>query len=497
MEGDIERKSDYLKKWKKAHGRIDTHFYVFETSAKDSKVTAIVPLIKCTVSQTRLVDADFCVEIRDSKRPFYFKLRNQEEVTKWVNAVQQQISKNKIDLPPDVPDSSNSRSSSFLEKLSSSRTSVSDKTERPADTKSPTSSITSTKTSTNGVITNTSSTSTSSLPPLVQKGNSSTATPSPPLSPNSQRKSTPTALSPIKLSREASANRHVRFGEINIATITDNPPPILSPPPAAAAASSPPPAASSSSLPASPPPVVPLLKSRSSDKLELSPSSQNMNSPGGSFGSKSYFGLSLLKLAEKEKGRKLPEFVEKAIAAIEKNLNEEGIFRVSGTTDKVNKIKESYNTGQTVDFSTIDIHSVAGALKLFYREIPDLLTKDQKVKIDAIVDIEDNRPKQVEEFIELFKTFNPYTMDTLQALISINVLIAKNQTVTKMTSLNLATVWNQTLKCNAEFLLILIDHYEDIFLKQNSAATTSIDTGAPPEKLPESTTEQAQIASNE
>jgi len=166
--------------------------------------------------------------------------------------------------------------------------------------------------------------------------------------------------------------------------------------------------------------------------------------------------------------------VEKAINELDKNLNEEGIFRIPGTTDKVNKIKESYNAGQSVDFSTIDAHSVAGALKLFFREVPDLLTKDQKVKIDAIVDIEDDKPRQITELREILKTFNPFIKETFQALIAVNSRISKNQTVTKMNSLNLATVWSATLKCNAEFILILVDHYDAIFLDPQVGPSISI-----------------------
>jgi len=51
---------------------------------------------------------------------------------------------------------------------------------------------------------------------------------------------------------------------------------------------------------------------------------------------------------------------------------QEGIFRLSGRITEVYEIKEAFNSGKYSDYSFLmsyDIHSVAVALKLFFREL--------------------------------------------------------------------------------------------------------------------------------
>ena len=51
-----------------------------------------------------------------------------------------------------------------------------------------------------------------------------------------------------------------------------------------------------------------------------------------------------------------------------------GIFRVSGDQEETNQLREAFELGENVDLYAIEnVHSVAGLLKLFFRELPNPL----------------------------------------------------------------------------------------------------------------------------
>ena len=59
-------------------------------------------------------------------------------------------------------------------------------------------------------------------------------------------------------------------------------------------------------------------------------------------------------------------------------MEEEGIFRISGSVSKVKLIRSAFNAGHldTLDL-TRDVHSIASTLKSYLRELPEpLLTFD-------------------------------------------------------------------------------------------------------------------------
>jgi len=88
------------------------------------------------------------------------------------------------------------------------------------------------------------------------------------------------------------------------------------------------------------------------------------------------FGVPLHVLMKREEpSRQVPKFVEKALWFIYDNgLKSEGIFRISGRSTQVDRLKDSLNQGGKVFFSpTMDIHSIATLVKLWFRELPEPL----------------------------------------------------------------------------------------------------------------------------
>lgn len=68
-------------------------------------------------------------------------------------------------------------------------------------------------------------------------------------------------------------------------------------------------------------------------------------------------------------------------------LEEEGLYRIPGSTSKVNQLKAQFNARQPVDFeeAAADVHSVAGLLKLYFRELPEpLLTRELAPEFVAV-----------------------------------------------------------------------------------------------------------------
>ncbi|KAJ1967298.1 hypothetical protein IWQ62_001949 [Dispira parvispora] len=87
------------------------------------------------------------------------------------------------------------------------------------------------------------------------------------------------------------------------------------------------------------------------------------------------FGIDLAKLMG---DRRIPRFVERCLAEVEsRGLEEVGIYRVPGSVAGINNLKRAFNAGDwEVPLATdecSDINVVAGALKLFLRELPEPL----------------------------------------------------------------------------------------------------------------------------
>ena len=69
-------------------------------------------------------------------------------------------------------------------------------------------------------------------------------------------------------------------------------------------------------------------------------------------------------------------FFSKANVILLAGVDQEGIFRISGSARVVDKLKTSFNESGDADLDSdgeVDIMAVAGLLKLFLRELPDSL----------------------------------------------------------------------------------------------------------------------------
>ena len=83
--------------------------------------------------------------------------------------------------------------------------------------------------------------------------------------------------------------------------------------------------------------------------------------------------MALEKLMEREQeGQLIPSFVEEMIKRLEEGaLETSGIFRISGSKNAINQVKNQVNRGITVELAFLDDHVVSSLLKQFFRFLPD------------------------------------------------------------------------------------------------------------------------------
>lgn len=71
----------------------------------------------------------------------------------------------------------------------------------------------------------------------------------------------------------------------------------------------------------------------------------------------------------------VPPVLVKCIEEVEKRgLDQEGIYRVSGSHEQMERLRRQFDMGNNVELSNVeDIHTVCGLLKLYLRLLPQQL----------------------------------------------------------------------------------------------------------------------------
>ncbi|XP_077979662.1 rho GTPase-activating protein 44-like isoform X2 [Glandiceps talaboti] len=155
------------------------------------------------------------------------------------------------------------------------------------------------------------------------------------------------------------------------------------------------------------------------------------------------FGTSLedhLRVSEREIAFPLEACCE---AILHMGTDEEGLFRIAGSSSKVKKLKASFDLGVPDMADFVDqgqVHAITGVLKQYLRELPEpLLTfalYDEFVSANSIQDTD-------ARLQALWTTVNKLpkpNFDNLRFLIKFLHKLAEYSDVTKMTSSNLALV---------------------------------------------------------
>ncbi|XP_053141763.1 rho GTPase-activating protein 15 isoform X2 [Hemicordylus capensis] len=160
------------------------------------------------------------------------------------------------------------------------------------------------------------------------------------------------------------------------------------------------------------------------------------------------FGSCLHRVCEYN-GSTVPEFVKTCITAVEKRgLDVDGIYRVSGNLATIQKLRFVVNHEEKLnldDSQWEDIHVVTGALKMFFRELPEPLFPycffEQFVEAIKIQD-NNNRVNSIKGLVQKLPRPN---YDTMKILFSHLKKIAAKENKNLMSPQSLGIVFGPTL----------------------------------------------------
>ncbi|GAM19505.1 hypothetical protein SAMD00019534_026800 [Acytostelium subglobosum LB1] len=187
------------------------------------------------------------------------------------------------------------------------------------------------------------------------------------------------------------------------------------------------------------------------------------------------FGIRLEEVMQREHpSAEIPSFLTKMIGFLERNVQEEGILRMSGSSTEIQEMKSILQKGETIDFSPnnkIDTHAVAGLLKLYLRELPDLLVPISLriVSAEIIADRSSTDDDKIVNVMELFKQVPKNEYNLMKHLIRFAKRITEQSEHNKMVLANVTTCFAQSLKGLIPGLFTFcVLHYEQIFVPTSS-----------------------------
>eukprot|EP01104_Vermistella_antarctica_P016260 TRINITY_DN5516_c3_g1_i1.p1 TRINITY_DN5516_c3_g1~~TRINITY_DN5516_c3_g1_i1.p1 ORF type:complete len:654 (+),score=153.37 TRINITY_DN5516_c3_g1_i1:208-2169(+) len=143
----------------------------------------------------------------------------------------------------------------------------------------------------------------------------------------------------------------------------------------------------------------------------------------------------------------LPIVVEKCTEfLLESAIDVEGIFRVSGAANAVNALKKAFDRGEDVDLTSCDPHTVAGAYKLYLRELPDPLFPhnlyDALISTLEIKKLEgDSNEAWLQSTANLFKALPEVNYVVTMSMLGMLLKFVEMKDANKMGPSNLAIVF--------------------------------------------------------
>jgi hypothetical protein len=159
------------------------------------------------------------------------------------------------------------------------------------------------------------------------------------------------------------------------------------------------------------------------------------------------FGGSLEEQVQRD-GSNIPKIVEDCIREIEKRgIETEGIYRLSGNTSVVNRLKAQYNKGETINFDDdeIDIPVLSSLLKSYFRELKDTVIPSCMYESFLEALRIDDEGQRLQQFYELIHDLPKVNYDVLSFLMNHLKKVSEESSQNKMAINNLAIVFGPTL----------------------------------------------------
>ncbi|XP_077525010.1 GTPase-activating protein CdGAPr isoform X1 [Amblyomma americanum] len=147
-------------------------------------------------------------------------------------------------------------------------------------------------------------------------------------------------------------------------------------------------------------------------------------------------------------GRDVPLVLTSCAKFIEQFGIVDGIYRLSGVTSNIQKLRVTFDEDRVPDLNEEeirqDIHCVASLLKMYFRELPNpLLTYQLYDKFVAAMQLQGNN--QLLRIREVVKELPPPHYRTLETLVRHLAVVAAHGDRTGMTAKNVAIVWAPNL----------------------------------------------------
>uniref|UniRef100_A0A452I7M6 Rho GTPase-activating protein 12 n=1 Tax=Gopherus agassizii TaxID=38772 RepID=A0A452I7M6_9SAUR len=159
------------------------------------------------------------------------------------------------------------------------------------------------------------------------------------------------------------------------------------------------------------------------------------------------FGSNLTSLCQRENSS-VPKFVKLCIEHVEEHgLDVDGLYRVSGNLAVIQKLRFAVNHDEKLDLNDSkweDIHVITGALKMFFRELPEPLFTYNHFN-DFVNAIKQEPRQRVHALKDLIKQLPKPNQDTMQILFRHLKRVVENGEKNRMTYQSVAIVFGPTL----------------------------------------------------
>ncbi|KAM9163933.1 rho GTPase-activating protein 12 isoform 3-T3 [Pangshura tecta] len=159
------------------------------------------------------------------------------------------------------------------------------------------------------------------------------------------------------------------------------------------------------------------------------------------------FGSNLTSLCQRE-NNSVPKFVKLCIEHVEEHgLDVDGLYRVSGNLAVIQKLRFAVNHDEKLDLNDSkweDIHVITGALKMFFRELPEPLFTYNHFN-DFVNAIKQEPRQRVHAVKDLIKLLPKPNQDTMQILFRHLKRVVENGEKNRMTYQSVAIVFGPTL----------------------------------------------------
>ncbi|NWQ74699.1 FA13A protein, partial [Columbina picui] len=164
---------------------------------------------------------------------------------------------------------------------------------------------------------------------------------------------------------------------------------------------------------------------------------------------RSTFGVPLETLVQDATECGVPFVVAQMVEYLEEfGLEHIGIFRVSGSVNKIKELKQKYNQGEKVNLiNDGDVDSVASLLKLFLKELPVAVFPDNICSglLKAFQEHKLHRTECIENLRQMLSWLPKAHQNLLRFLSAFLLKVATYSAVNLMTLENLAIVFGPAL----------------------------------------------------